>query len=139
MEYRISKFFGRLLLAFSLWLITVNYNNIYIYIIVMYWGVYVLFTCSCSYSFRYQKQGLLFLQFIGLLPLGYRIIERLFYALNNKTLEGPHGEGSPLMFLVGGSTELVLFAILLVSFIEVFSKKNKTIPSQTNQTPSQGG
>ena len=125
MEYRISKFIGWFLLAASLWLVLVNYTNPKVYFIVIYSFVWVMLTTPYFYNFRYQKQMLLCLQSLAIFLLGYRVIERSIFILRNKSLEGEHGEGSPLMFLIGSGVELVVFGVVLVSFIEVICKKTK--------------
>jgi hypothetical protein len=123
MEYRISKYVGWFLLTVSLWLVLLNYTNPACYFILFYCFIWVILTSSRSYTFRYQKRMLLCLQSIAVISLGYSVLERSLFVFRNKSLEGEHGEGSPLMFLIGGGIELVVFSVLLVSFIEVIRKK----------------
>lgn len=125
MEYRISKYIGWFLLFFSLLLVIANHKNPIVYFVFLYCGSFVILTNSYFYRFQYQKQLLLCLQTIVIFPIGYRVFERICFVIFRSSLEGENGEGSPLMFLVGGVAEFVVFTVLAISFFEVVYKKRE--------------
>lgn len=98
-----------------------------LFIFLWWFGVYRLFKGSVAISLLAPGlvSGLVLVQ----------LLRRLIFIFANHSMEGPNGEGSPLLFLVNMVFELFIFFCFFITFIQGFNAYS-AIKNEQNETHS---
>ena len=98
---------------------------------LLWWGLY--------WALKREKKHAFVASFVVIvlfwLPLLYQTVRRLAFGIENDSLEGPDGEGSPLAFLLGLFMEQLFFiplSIVLASALIGLAKRELSFRSATS-------